>query len=105
MSSKCLFPSRSIGCTKFWIREKAYSTWQSKALNKYSSQQCFGKQLVGNAFSIFCSQCTARGTLEGVAKEGEGVGGGGGEGGGGQPLNTRRAGAKHESNTALNLSP
>ena len=58
---------------------------------------------MGNAFSIFRSQCTARGTLEGEAKEGEGgVGGGGGEGvgGGGQPLNTRRAGAKHESNTA-----
>ena len=67
--------------------------------------------MVGNAFSIFCCQCTARGTFEGEAKEGEvGVGGGGGEGGeggggggggrGGQPLNTRRAGAKHESNTA-----
>ena len=58
---------------------------------------------MGNAFSIFRSQCTARGTLEGEAKEGEGgVGGGGGKGvgGGGQPLNTRRAGAKHESNTA-----
>ena len=63
---------------------------------------------MGNAFSIFRSQCTARGTLEGEAKEGgvgggggEGVGGGGGVGGrGGQPLNTRRAGASHESNTA-----
>ena len=61
---------------------------------------------MGNAFSIFRSQCTARGTLEGEAKEGEGGVGGGGEGvgggggRGGQPLNTRRAGAKHESNTA-----
>ena len=59
---------------------------------------------MGNAFSIFRSQCTARGTLEGEAKEGgggeggEGVGGGGGREG--QPLNTRRAGASHESNTA-----
>ena len=64
--------------------------------------------MVGSAFLIFCSQCTARGTLEGEVKEGEGgegVGGGGeglggGGGRGGQPLNTRRAGAKHESNTA-----